>query len=189
MEDTYKNVGDLKTILNASYESNPVAKEQLENKGYVFDEELSNKKQKVFYDPETMTPKIVFKGTTDGNEWLRNPLLAVGLERFDPEFKKAKKVTQQVTEKYDNKPDVFGHSRGAAKSSYVSNLANKVYTYNKPSNLFESRIFKTSSPNETNFRSTFDPISALDIFKSKNLGGSILPFKAHSTKIKFPRLK
>lgn len=189
MEDTYKNVGDLKTILNASYESNPVAKEQLENKGYVFDEELSNKKQKVFYDPETMTPKIVFKGTTDANEWLRNPLLAFGLERFDPEFKKAQKVTKQVTEKYDNKPDVFGHSRGSSKASYVSNLANKVYTYNKPSNLFESRIFKTSRPNEMNFRSTFDPVSALDIFKSKNLGGSILPLKAHSTKIKFPRLK
>lgn len=185
MEEIPDNIKDLKTILNASYESNPKAKEQLENKGYIFDEELSNKKQKVFYDPETKTPKIVFKGTTDANEWLRNPLLAVGLERFDPEFKKAKKLTEQVTAKYENKPDVLGHSRGAAKASYVSNLANKVITYNKPSNIFESRIFKTSRPNETNLRSTFDPISALDILKSKNLGGSILPFKAHSTKIKF----
>ena len=71
MEDIPNNIKDLKTILNASYKDNANAKSDLENKGYIFDEELSNKKQKVFYDPETKTPKVVFKGTTDTNEWFR----------------------------------------------------------------------------------------------------------------------
>ena len=92
---------------------------------------------------------------------------------------------KQVSEKYENKPDIYSHSRGASKAEYNAPLANKVYTYNKPSKLLESRIFPTSNKNVMNFRSTFDPISALDIFKSKNLGGSIMPLKAHSTKIRF----
>lgn len=179
------NIKDLKTILNASYEDNAKAKEKLEGKGYVFDEALSNKKQKVFYDPETKTPKIVFKGTTDMNEWMRNPLIPFNLEFLDPEFKKSKNLVKQVTEKYENKPDIFGHSRGSSKAEYNATGANKVYTYNKPSKFFQSRIFPTSAKNVTNYRSTFDPVSALDVFKSKNLGGSIMPLKAHSTKIRF----
>lgn len=185
MDKISDNIKDLKTILNASYKNNELAKQDLEDKGYIFDEELSNKKQKVFYDPETKTPKVVFKGTTDTNEWLRNPLIPFNLEFLDPEFKKSKKLVKQVSEKYENKPDIYGHSRGASKAEYNASLANKVYTYNKPSKLFESRIFPTSNKNVMNFRSTFDPVSALDIFKSKNLGGSIMPLKAHSTKIRF----
>ena len=185
MEDIPNNIKDLKTILNASYKDNANAKSDLENKGYIFDEELSNKKQKVFYDPETKTPKVVFKGTTDTNEWFRNPLIPFNLEFLDTEFKKSKNLVKKVSEKYENKPDIYGHSRGASKAEYNASLANKVYTYNKPSKLFESRIFPTSAKNVMNFRSTFDPVSALDIFKSKNLGGSILPLKAHSTRIKF----
>ena len=45
IEDIPNNVKDLKTILNASYESNPKAREDLEDKGYIFDDELSNDKQ------------------------------------------------------------------------------------------------------------------------------------------------
>ena len=94
MEDIPNNIKDLKTILNSSYESNDKAKESLENKGYIFDNELSNKKHKVFYDPETKIPKVVFKGTTDTNEWLRNPLIPFNLEFLDPEFKKYKKASE-----------------------------------------------------------------------------------------------
>jgi len=92
---------------------------------------------------------------------------------------------KRVTDKYENKPDIYGHSRGASKAEYNASGANKVYTFNKPSKFFESRIFPTSAKNVMNFRSTFDPVSALDIFKSKNLGRSIMPLKAHSTKIRF----
>ena len=185
MEDIPNNIKDLKTILNASYEDNTKAKTDLENKGYIFDEELSNKKHKVFYDPETKTPKIVFKGTTDANEWFRNPLIPFNLEFLDPEFKKSKNLVKQVSKKYENKPDLYGHSRGASKAVYNSNLANQVYTYNKPSKIFGSHIFKTDDDNVNNYRATFDPVSLLDILKSKNLGGSVLPLKAHSTRIKF----
>jgi hypothetical protein len=185
MEEIPNNIKDLKLILNASYKSNEDAKNDLEDKGYIFDDELSNEKQKVFYDPKTDKPKIVFKGTTDANEWIRNPLIPFGLEGLDPEFENAKKLTKQVAEKYDNKPDVFGHSRGATKSEYVSNLADQVYTYNKPSRLYGSYIFNNTPENIHNYRATFDPVSLLDILKSENIGGSILPLKAHSTQIKF----
>jgi len=185
METIPDTIKDLKTILNASYDDNTKAKEILEDKGYIFDEELSNKKQKVFYDPKTDTPKIVFKGTTDFNEWLRNPLIPFNLEFLDPEFSKSKNIVKKVTEKYKNKPDIYGHSRGGTKAEYNASLANKVYTYNKPSRIFGSHIFDYGPSNVTNLRATFDPVSALDVLKSKNLGGSVLPIKAHSTQIKF----
>ena len=185
MEDIPNNVKDLKTILNASYEDNSKAKTDLENKGYIFDEELSNDKQKVFYDVKTDTPKIVFKGTTTMDEWFRNPLIPFNLEFIDPDIYKTRNLIEQVVDKYKNKPDLYGHSRGATKAVYNSSLANQVYTYNKPSKFFGSYIFQTDDDNVHNYRATFDPVSALDIFKSKNLGGSILPLKAHSTQIKF----
>jgi len=185
MEKIPDTVKDLKVILNSSYDDNPNAKKTLENKGYVFDDELSNAKQKVFYDPETKTPKIVFKGTTDFNEWARNPLIPFNLEFLDPEFSQSKNLVEQVTEKYKNKPDIYGHSRGGSKAEYNASGANKVYTYNKPSKVFGSHIFDFGPANVTNLRATFDPVSALDILKSKNLGGSILPLKAHSTQIQF----
>jgi hypothetical protein len=185
MDTIADNVKDLKTILNASYDSNDKAKEVLEDKGYIFDDELSNEKQKVFYDPVTDRPKIVFKGTTTMDEWLRNPLIPFGLEGLDPDVYKTKNLVEEVTEKYKNKPDLYGHSRGSTKAVYNSSLANQVYTYNKPSKLYGSYIFKTDDNNVHNYRATFDPVSSLDIFKSKNLGGSILPLKAHSTAIKF----
>ena len=185
MEAITNNIKDLKTILNASYETNDKAKERLEDKGFIFDDELSNEKQKVFYDPKTDTPKIVFKGTTDMNEWLRNPLIPLSLEFLDPEFIDAKKLVEQVTDKYKSKPDLYGHSRGASKSLYNSSLANQVYTYNKPSKIFGSHIFDTTPANVHNYRATFDPVSALDVLTSKNLGGSVFPLKAHSTQIQF----
>ena len=185
MEEIPNNIKDLKTILNVSYDDNLKAKDILENKGYIFDEDLSNEKQKVFYDPKTDTPKIVFKGTTDMNEWLRNPLIPLSLEFLDPEFTESKNLVKQVTDKYKSKPDLYGHSRGATKSLYNSSLANQVYTYNKPSKLFGSYIFDDTPNNVHNYRATFDPVSALDVLKSKNLGGSIFPLKAHSTQIKF----
>jgi hypothetical protein len=185
MEDIPKNVRDLKEILNASYESNQEAKEKLENKGYIFDDDLSTEKHKVFYDPINERPKIVFKGTTDINEWLRNPLIPFNLEFLDPEFRETKNLVETVKDKYKNKPDLYGHSRGATKAEYNSSGANEVYTYNKPSKIFGSHIFSTSDDNVHNYRATFDPVSALDIFTSKNLGGSVFPIKAHSTQIKF----
>jgi hypothetical protein len=185
LPEATNNIKDLKTILNVSYEDNFKAKETLEDKGYIFDEDLSNEKQKVFYDPVTDTPKIVFKGTTDMNEWLRNPLIPLSLEFLDPEFQESKELVKQVTEKYKSKPDLYGHSRGASKGVYNAGLANQVYTYNKPSKLYGSYIFNDTPDNVHNYRATFDPVSALDVLKSKNLGGSILPLKAHSTQIKF----
>jgi hypothetical protein len=185
MDTITDNVKDLKTILNASYDSNDKAKKVLEDKGYIFDDELSNEKQKVFYDPVTDRPKIVFKGTTTLDEWFKNPLIPFNLEFIDPDIYKTKNLVEEVTKKYDNKPDLYGHSRGATKAVYNSSLANQVYTYNKPSKLYGSYIFKTDDDNVSNYRATFDPVSSLDIFKSKNLGGSILPLKAHSTAIKF----
>ena len=107
-----------------------------------------------------------------------------GLQKHDSEFKNAKNLTKQVSEKYGNKPDVFGHSRGGAKASYVAKHSNQVYTYNKPSPI-QDNLFKQDRKNIHNYRATFDPVSALNVFKSKNLGGSLMPLKAHSTKIKF----
>ena len=171
---------EFKNIIKSSYKTKDNAEQDFIDKGYTYDKSLSTDKSKVFIDKDGK-PNIAFRGSKGMNDHLRNTLIAFNLQHLDPDFKNAKNLVDTVAEKYGQKPDVFGHSRGGAVASFVAKDANKVTTYNKPTLL--SNMFKSNPKNETALRATFDPVSIFGTLQSKNLGGSINPLKAHSTKI------
>ena len=61
---------DFKTILNASYKPQSQAKQDLENKGYTYDKDLSTMNSKVFVDKEG-NANIVYRGSTRVSDWFK----------------------------------------------------------------------------------------------------------------------
>lgn len=178
-------MNDIKTILRSSYKPQAEAQQELENKGYTYDKDLSTMNSKVFTD-ENGNPNIVYRGSRTVSDWFKNPLIAVGLQKYDPDFTNAVKLANKVEDKYNTKPNVYGHSRGGAIAEYVGNNANTVTTYNKPTGI--TAIGKTISNNQHDYKAKYDPISILGNTQQgniTNLNSSINPLKAHSTKINF----
>ena len=176
---------DIKTVLNASYKPQAQAKQDLENKGYTYDKDLSTMNSKVFVDKEGNS-NIVYRGSTRVSDWFKKPLTAVGLQKYDPDFIKAKQLAKDVSIKYNGKPNVYGHSRAGSIGEYVGKDAKNIYTYNKGAGV--NTIGKKVAKNQHDYRAKFDPISLIGATQRGNittLASSINPFKAHSTRINF----
>ena len=174
---------DLKTILQASYKPQAEAQEDLENKGYTYDKDLSTMENKVFVNSEG-TPQIAYRGTVRLGDWLRNGLIATGLEKYDPKFNEAKQLRDSVEEKYKKAPEIYGHSRGGSLAEYAGKgTQSKVTTYNKPVSI--SGLGKTINENQKDIYTKHDIPSTLSRFQygnKKYLSSSLNPLKAHSTK-------
>ena len=176
---------DFKTILNASYKPQAQAKQDLEDKGYTYDKDLSTMNSKVFVDKDG-NANIVYRGSTRVSDWFKNPLIAVGLQKYDPDFIKAKQLAKDVSIKYNSKPNVYGHSRGGSIAEFVGKDAKNINTYNKGAGV--NTIGKKVAKNQHDYRARFDPISIIGTTQKGNittLSSSINPFKAHSTRINF----
>ena len=178
-------MNDIKTILRASYKPQAEAQQDLESKGYTYDKELSTINSKVFTD-ENGNPNIVYRGSARVSDWFKNPLIAVGMQKYDPDFTNAVKLANRVEDKYNIKPNVYGHSRAGAIAEYVGDNAKTITTYNKPTGI--TSIGKTIPSNQHDYKAQYDPISILGNTQQgniTNLNSSINPLKAHSTKINF----
>jgi len=77
----------LKPILEAPYAKNKEAKNLLEKNNYKLDKDLSTKEARVFVDQDG-TPNITVRGSKSVKDFLiSDPLLALGLSKFDPRQK------------------------------------------------------------------------------------------------------
>ena len=148
----------MKKILEASYQNQKEASKSLAGMGYKYDPELSTNESKVFLDKHNR-PNIAFRGSKRVSDFvLSDAALAVGLEKYDRRFKEAKHLTQLVEDKYKQPVNVFGHSLGG-KLSESSGAHGKIVTFNKGAGIFD--IGKTIPKNQTDIRTTSDPVSIL----------------------------
>ena len=115
---------DFKTILNSSYKPQAKASQDSKDKGYTYAKDLSTMNSKVFVDKDG-NPNIVYRGSTRVSDWFKNPLIAVGLQKYDPDFMKAKQLAKDVKVKYNSKPNVYGHSRGGSIAEFVGKMQTK----------------------------------------------------------------
>jgi hypothetical protein len=157
---------NLKKILKASYKNQKEARNDLENLGYKYDNDLSSNDAKVFSDANGK-PHIVHRGTHKMRlkDLKSDIMLGLGLQKYDNRFKEAKHTTQLVRDKYNQEPDVFGHSLGgdlAKKSGSKGNIT----TYNKGAGLGD--IGKTIPKNQTDIRTTRDPVSIISNLQKYN---------------------
>ena len=120
----------LKPILEASYATNKDAKNILEKNNYKIDKDLSTKEARVFVD-EDGTPNITVRGSKSVKDFLiSDPLLALGLSRYDPRQKATNNLIEKTKQKYNKDPNLFGHSLGGALINNAK-TSGKITTFNK----------------------------------------------------------
>jgi hypothetical protein len=97
--------------------------------GYRFDQGLSTRETKVFYNPSTKKVVIAYRGTDlrDGHTLLKDLHsdlnIAVGQESQDPRFQQAVKEFERIYKYYHAvgySVDTTGHSLGGSLATYVN---------------------------------------------------------------------
>lgn len=148
-----------KEILNASYQPQAEASSTLSKAGYAYDPDLSTMESKVFVDPKTGKPNIVYRGSTRVSDFLvEDPALAFGIKT--EKQKKAEKLAKDVESKYGQSADVFGHSLGGYRAE-KSGASGNIYTFNKGAGIFD--IGKKISDKQTDIRTSKDIVSSLSL--------------------------
>ena len=155
------NSRHLHNLLEASYAGTNDAKRiGLEN-GYALDEELSNRKHRVYTDKHD-NAIIAFTGTRTFGDAITDTALAFGLADATYRFHESTKLTEKVRQKYRHSPILaIGHSLGGSLAEHVNKTGHvaKVITVNKGTGLFG--IGKHLKDNQTDIRSHTDFVSIL----------------------------
>ena len=155
------NSRHLHNLLDASYERTDKAKQIGANNGYLLDEELSNRKHRVYVDKHD-NAVIAFTGTRTLGDVITDVALAVGLEDLTYRFSDSTKLAKKVKQKYHHSPIIaIGHSLGGSLAEHVNETANvdKAITVNKGTGLLGINI--NIKNNQTDIRSATDAVSFL----------------------------
>jgi hypothetical protein len=101
--------------------------------GYKIDESLSNKKTRVYHNPETKDTIVSHRGTDpkDKNDLKNDALLTLGLlnKKTSKRVKNADDITKKATDKYGDVTNV-GHSLGGYVAKESQKKGQKVEAYN-----------------------------------------------------------
>ena len=160
----------IRDLLQASYSRNTPAREIGNKYGMRLDDSLSNAEQKVWVDRKNR-PTIAYTGTRRVSDWGTNLLLSTGLQGLSSRFRGAKDLAEKVRQKYSAPATILGHSLGGALAEYAGGKNNKIITLDKGVGL--SGIGKTIGKNQTDIRTSNDPVSLLSNTQ-KNLGKKIV---------------
>ena len=157
-----KHLGDL---LKSSYMPQHDAKEHMKKLGYGYDHELSNMETKVFVSPQGK-PIIAHRGSKRIKDFIDDGLLAFGLEKYSKRFQDAKKITQQVQNKYKSEADAVGHSLGGSLAEKSKN-GGEIITYNKGTGLLDM-FKKKNSGRQLDITTKGDLVNGLGITQNAN---------------------
>jgi len=150
-----------RNLMKVGYESNGrKEKEQLDQMGYHKDDSLSQKKNKVYVNNKSGKAYVTYNGTNplDVRDLATDAAIAVGLGRFTPRFKQAKRLAKQAKMKYgENNTAAIGHSLGGALAT-ESGLKERI-TFNKAVGI--GGIGKRMRRGQTDYRTKGDVVSLL----------------------------
>ena len=157
---------DLHDVIKNSYSKKKDQKNAFKDKGYVYDETLSNKNNAIYYNPETKKLIHSVKGTNPYSvkDLYTDAMLSMGMLKKTDRYKDSHKKLRQAKEKYDvDSADIIGHSMGATVGSYIGSKNDRVYTLDKG-----ATIGQKSRNNEKSYRTEGDMVSILNK-NSKNM--------------------
>lgn len=149
----------LGSFLDNSYTD---AKEQKkEINGFERDDELSGNRAQVYRNPKSGKVIVAHRGTKDLSDVVTDVGLAVGY-RGGRRFKHGERVQKQAEAKYGSENvTTIGHSLGSSIAEKVGKNSRKIITANKPVVPTDILFGKTPPKNQTDIRTSFDPVSIL----------------------------
>lgn len=162
---------NLHDVLKNSYADKSQQASFGSDKGYVYDKDLSNHNQQVYYHPQDKKLVVSIAGTHNASDVLTDArMMAGGLKNTD-RYKQAQATLQNAKAKYGvDSATIAGHSLGGVVSSYIAGSNDKVYTLDKA-----QTIGNRNAKNESAYRSAGDVVSLLGANKIKTIGkGNVL---------------
>jgi hypothetical protein len=174
------DLNELAQFVDAGYKT----KSEVQNvDGYVLDKELSTKRDKVYYDPNTGKAVHTIAGTDNTKDWSNNLLIPLGLHQYSNRYKNAEKIQKKANEKYGKENlSLVSHSQSG---NIADNLAKKKLVGDENITL-NPAIIGSHNKNLKVVKSSGDIVSALTftnkkdkVLKSKTWN----PLYNHSTQI------
>jgi len=168
-------------------------KHDLERYGYIYDGDLSNEHNAVYFNPKDKKVITAFRGTqlhhgtkTAVEDLSTDGLIVLGMENFSTRFKDTKDHHQKVMDHYkDYQHETVGHSLGGSLSNYVGRAHGvESHSFNPGSTKSVSSHMKDHVRRQIDpkfredydrhhvYLSGFDPISV-----SEALGGNVHYYK------------
>lgn len=171
---------NLKNFVDAGYKKKSEAK-KIDN--YVLDEELSTKRDKVYYDPTTGKAVHTIAGTDTMKDWSNNALIPLGLHQYSNRHKNAETIQKKANAKYgkDN-VDLVTHSQSG---HIAENLANKNLVGGDNTTL-NPAIIGSHNKSVKVVKSMLDPVSLLTNTNKNDISimpKTFNPITEHSTNI------
>ena len=171
---------ELSKFVDAGYKT----KSEAQNvDGYVLDKELSTKRDKVYYDPNTGKAVHTIAGTDKAKDWTNNLLIPLGLHTYSNRYKNAERIQKEANKKYgkDNL-SLVSHSQSG---NIAQNLAKKKLVGDENITL-NPAIIGSHNKKLKVVKSSGDIVSALTFTNKKDKTihtNSWNPLYNHSTKI------
>jgi hypothetical protein len=146
---------DVKKLLKKSYDN------KVSNyKKYKVDKKLSTDKAQVYFNPELNKAVVVHRGTADLKDWGTNVLMSMGIK--DARYKHAKRIQNKAEKKYGKENIItMGHSQGARWAEKFGRDTDEVITLNKPTLPLDLITGDVVPENQTDVKTTRDPVSFL----------------------------
>jgi len=166
VEAGYKKKKDVKTI-----------------NGYQLDTELSTKRDKVYYDPETKKAVHTIAGADKLKDWSNNLLIPLGLHKLSNRYKNSERIQKEANSKYGKaNTSLVSHSQ----SGNIANNLSKKGLVGDDNVALNPAIIGFHDKGVKVVKAKGDPVSLLTITnkRDKNIStGSWNPLYNHSTKI------
>jgi hypothetical protein len=177
---------DLQHFLSKSYD-----KTHHDYKKYQVDPHLSGQRVQVYYDSTKNHAVVVHRGTKGVQDWGTDAsLLLTGYQKNNRRFAHAKNIQNQAEAKYGKQNiSTLGSSLGAKIAEKVGKKTKEVITLNNPTIPLDLIKGKKLPKNQTDIRTSLDPISILRPFqKASNKeitipSKTLNPFREHSTDV------
>lgn len=152
----------IRKFLDASYANKGKAPKEID--GYNRDESLSGERVSVYYNPTTHDAVVIHRGSKGIHDWGNNLKMALGWKMSSTKrFQHSKDIQKKVEEKYGkDHTTTLGHSLGAKIASDVGGDSKEIINLNKATGIGWDSYKKKhgEKDNETNIRTTLDPVSA-----------------------------
>jgi hypothetical protein len=170
----------LKNFVDAGYKKKSDAKNV---NGYILDENLSTKRNKVYYDPNTGKAVHTIAGTDTLKDWSNNALIPIGLHQYSNRSKNSTKIQKKANEKYGKENvSLVSHSQSG---HIAENLANKNLVGGQNTTL-NPAIIGSHNKDIKVVKSILDPVSLLTNTNKNDLKiipKTFNPITEHSTNI------
>ena len=148
---------NLHEVLKNSYASRNKQKGAFKNQGYVYDSNLSNDNEQVYYNPSQRKLLFSVTGTHNLRDYGTDLWLAAGKLKDTKRYQEAKNILHRAKQKYHiSNATLAGHSLGGLVQ-YIGNRNDKVYTLDKG-----ATIGQKIRSNEKAYRTSGDLVSVLN---------------------------